>query len=73
MLGKRGMRKEFRKYPKYYYNYIKAFDRMVKRLNENGKKTTTWQNGEEVMRWWVSDVSEVQGQTLFEGFDLLDV
>jgi len=71
--GKRRMRKEFRKYPKYYYNYIKAFDRMVKRLSENGKKTTSWQNGEEVMRWWVSDVSEVQGQTLFEGFDLLDV
>lgn len=72
MQGKRGMRKKFREYPKYYYNYIKAFDRMVKRLNENGKKTT-WQNGEEVMRWWVSDVKEVQGQTLFEGFDLLDV
>lgn len=73
MQDKRGMRKEFRKYPKYYYNYIKAFDQMVKRLNENGKKTTTWQKGEDVMRWWVSDVTEVQGQTLFEGFDLLDV
>lgn len=73
MQGKKGMRKEFRKYPKYYHNYIKAFDKMIKAINESGRKTTAWQSGEEVMRWWVSDVSEIQGQTLFEGFDLLDV
>lgn len=73
MQGKKGMRKEFRKYPKYYYNYIRAFDKMVKAINESGRKTTAWKNGEEVMRWWVSDINEIQGQTLFEGFDLLDV
>lgn len=73
MTNKKGMRRVFRLYPKYYYNYIKAFDRMVKRLNEKGNKPTAWQNGEEVMRWWVSDVKEIQGQTLFEGFDFLDV
>lgn len=73
MQGKKGMRKEFRKYPKYYYNYIRAFDKMVKAINDSGRKTTSWSSGEEVMRWWVSDVTEIQGQTLFDGFDLLDV
>lgn len=72
MQGKKGMRKEFRKYPKYYDNYIRAFDKMLKVLDEKGLDTT-WINGEEVMRWWISDVSEIRGQTLFDGFDLLDV
>ena len=72
MQGKKAMRKEFRKYPKYYDNYIRAFDKMLKVLDEKGVDTT-WINGEEVMRWWVSDISEIRGQTLFEGFDLLDI
>ena len=73
MQGRKNMRKEFSKYPKYYYNYIRAFDKMIKAINESGKITTAWQTGEEVMRWWVSDAKEIAGQTLFEGFDLLDV
>lgn len=72
MQGKKGMRKEFRKYPKYYENYIRAFDKMLKVLDEKGLDTT-WINGEEVMHWWISDISEIQGQTLFDGFDLLDI
>lgn len=72
MQGKKGMRKEFRQRPKYYYNYIRAFDRMLKALDEKGIETT-WINGEDVMRWWVSDVKEIRGQQLFDGFDLLDV
>ena len=72
MQGKKGMRKEFRQRPKYYYNYIRAFDRMLKAIDEKGIETT-WINGEDVMRWWVSDVREIRGQQLFEGFDLLDV
>lgn len=70
--NKKGMRHDFQQYPKYYYNYIRAFDRFVKSLNEKGLNPR-WQSGEEVMRWWVSDVNEIWGQQLFEGFDLLDV
>lgn len=70
--NKKGMRRDFRQYPKYYYNYIRAFDRLVKLLNEKGLNPR-WQSGEEVMRWWVSDVNEIWGQQLFEGFDLLDI
>lgn len=72
MQNKKGMRKEFRRYPKYYYNYIRAFDKMVKALYEKGA-APKWKNGEEVMRWWVSDINEIEGQTLFDGFDILDV
>lgn len=71
MQNKRGMKNDFRKYPKYYYNYIKAFDKLVMVLNEKGG--CRWQSGEELMRWWVSEESEIEGQTLFEGFELLDV
>lgn len=73
MQGKKGMKRDFRLYPKYYYNYIRAFDKMIKAINEGGKITTAWQTGEEVMRWWVSDEKEVAGQMLFDGFDMLDV
>lgn len=67
------MKKEFRRYPKYFDNYIRAFDKMVKAINESGRTTTTWQSGEEVMQWWISDISEIQGQVLFDGFEPLDV
>lgn len=70
--NKKGMRHDFQQYPKYYYNYIRAFDRLVKSLNEKDLKPR-WKSGEEIMRWWVSDVNEIWGQQLFEGFDLLDV
>lgn len=72
MQNKKGMRKDFSRYPKYYYNYIRAFDKMVKALSEKGA-APRWKNGEEVMRWWVSDINEIEGQTLFDGFDILDV
>lgn len=71
MQGKNGMKRDFRRYPKYYENYIRAFDKLVQALNEKGG--CRWRNGEEVMRWWIADEKEVEGQTLFDGFELLDV
>lgn len=71
MQGKKGMKNGFRRYPKYYENYIRAFDKLVIALNEKG--SCNWQNGEEVMRWWISDEKEIEGQTLFDGFEPLDV
>lgn len=70
--NKKGIHRDFSQYPKFYYNYIRAFDRLVKLLNEK-VSNPIWKSGEEVMRWWVSDVNEILGQQLFEGFDLLDV
>ena len=51
---------EFRRYPKYKLNYIKAFDRMLDNLkkdaNNNGEISNIgWQSGEEVFRWWMGE------------------
>lgn len=45
---------EFRLYPKYRQNYVRAFDRMLEHRKEKGRKTE-WKNGEEVMRWWLGE------------------
>jgi len=41
---------QFKRYPKYYFNYLKAFERMLK--NRKGLETK-WKTGEEVMEWWL--------------------
>ena len=49
---------EFNRYPKYKENYIKAFDRMLKRRKERGpkyEKNDYWKSGEEVFAWWLGD------------------
>lgn len=48
------MKRGFALYPKYKENYIRAFDRMLKRRRELGKPTE-WQSGEEVFTWWIGD------------------
>ncbi|MCX4357465.1 MAG: phosphoadenosine phosphosulfate reductase family protein [Oscillospiraceae bacterium] len=56
MQGGKGMKADFAKYPIYRANYVKAFDRMIeehKRLYL--QRDTSWETGEEVMRWWVGD------------------
>ncbi len=56
MQGGKGMKADFTKYPIYRANYVKAFDRMIekhKRLYL--QRDTSWETGEEVMRWWVGD------------------
>lgn len=73
MQGKKGQKREFRIYPNYYNNYIKAFEKMVLALNEKGIKVKKWNSGEDVMRWWLLERNEISGQTLFDGFDILDV
>lgn len=54
MQGGKRMKQDFENYPVYRLNYVKAFDRM---LAERRKRNlpTTWQTGEDVMRWWVGD------------------
>lgn len=56
MQGFRGMKEDFALYPKYRENYVRAFDRMIKKREEEGLKNTgQWIDGEHVMRWWVGD------------------
>lgn len=43
---------DFKRYPKYYQNYIKAFDRMLAKRRQDGMKSE-WQDAQEVMDWWL--------------------
>jgi len=44
----------FRLYPIYRINYVKAFDRMIKKRIETGLEPI-WENGEACMRWWLGE------------------
>ena len=56
--------KELELYPKYKEAYIRAFDRMIANRKAKGKECK-WQNGEEVMKWWIGEVKntkQIDGQ-----------
>lgn len=55
--GGRSMKQEFKDYPTYRKNYIKAFDRMLAKRKSEGKTflRSNLQTGEEVMRWWLGE------------------
>jgi len=48
----KGMLFDFKKYPKYKKNYIKAFQRMLDKREKDGLKNN-WKSGKEVFNWWV--------------------
>jgi phosphoadenosine phosphosulfate reductase len=57
--------REFREYPKYKLNYIRAFDRMLKAretkgLGHSSKLGVDWSSGEKVFKWWLGeDVNQI--------------
>jgi len=53
MQGKNGMERDFKDFPKYKQNYIKAFDRMLKNRDSKGLVTKRWKTGQEAFDWWV--------------------
>lgn len=56
--GRKQQLREFEDYPKYKLNYIRAFNRMLKRREQNGKKPFLngyAKTGEEVFRWWIGE------------------
>jgi len=57
MGGAKSMKKEFALYPKYKENYIRAFDRMLKRREDLGKPPLDriGNTGEAVFKWWIGD------------------
>lgn len=52
MAGKKQI-EELNKYPKIKQAYIRAFDRMLEGRKSEGLECT-WKDGEDVMKWWVS-------------------
>ena len=71
MAGHEKQKKEFEMYPKYRSMYVAAFDRMLEAREKAGKprhtKTTSWIDGEAVMRWWLG---EDETQILWEDIGL---
>ena len=57
LAGAKQQYRDFEKYPKYRLNYVRAFERMLKRREELGKaKFNIWSGtGESVMRWWLGE------------------
>ena len=55
MQGSKGMISELTRYPKYRDNYLRAFDKMLKKRIEDGLSAHNWKNAREVMMWWVGD------------------
>lgn len=54
MARKSAREEHFERYPKYKENYIRAFDRMIKKRKNEGKKVDEhWTTGEEVFEWWL--------------------
>ena len=54
--GSRRQKQDFKKYPKYKKNYIRAFDKMLKCREESGLvNQQNWQTGLDVFRWWLGD------------------
>lgn len=54
MQGFKGMKADLARYPIYRLNYVRAFDRMLE-VRKRRNLPTSWETGEEVMRWWVGD------------------
>lgn len=67
-MANKGRWKEFADFPTYQRAYIRAFDEMLKRLNERWKEQPpSWKNGHEVFLWWMQD-KNVEGQMSIADF-----
>lgn len=65
---------DFRRYPKYRANYVRAFDRMLKARQESGMTNkTNWTDGESVMRWWMNDDTDPNQLSFFDEDEVLDI
>jgi phosphoadenosine phosphosulfate reductase len=56
MSGRKGMLKEFERWPKYRDAYLRAFGRMIAARRAKGKDldaNSGWNTPEEVMDWWI--------------------
>lgn len=60
MAGKKRY-KEFRDFPAYKLNYIRAFDRMLEYRKAHVVDSYRWKTVEDVFRWWMDD-ENIEGQ-----------
>ncbi len=50
--GKKGMKRDFERWPSYRRAYIKAFEKMLEDRKQQGL-SCEWENGEDVIKWWI--------------------
>ncbi len=54
MSGTKGMRRDAERWPKYYQNYLRAFDHVIQNKLRDGRKyKVNFKNAQELMDWWV--------------------
>ena len=64
-----GRQREFARWPKYYQQYLRTFERMLVEREKRGLDNTGWEKPEDVMHWWLND-GVLSGQTsLFDTQD----
>jgi len=68
-MARKGRLRDFKRYPKYRDNYIRAFDRMLVKCKEQGKERHIWKTGKDVFDWWMRDANldrQLEGQVEME-------
>jgi len=53
MQGTKGMLHDKERFPKYYRAYLRAIDRMLKKLHQSGKQCEHGETAEDIMYWWI--------------------
>lgn len=67
MAGKAGREFEFAMFPKFKFNYIRAFQRHLDYRKAIGRETRYWEDGVDVYHWWMED-GVLPGQEVIGGF-----
>jgi phosphoadenosine phosphosulfate reductase len=48
---------EFKYWPRYYKNYLKAFDKMLQaNIARKGQEAVVWKTAQDVMDWWIYEM-----------------
>lgn len=64
MGGKNGMAEDFRRYPKYYDQYLRCFEKMIQNRRERGliDNRFKWNTAKDVMEWWIGTADKDTSQ-----------
>jgi phosphoadenosine phosphosulfate reductase len=68
--GSRGMERDFKRWPKYKKQYLRTFERMLKKRKEEGYKGD-WKTAEDVMNWWIYGKQELNDDLMTEDYSLI--
>jgi hypothetical protein len=65
MGNKQGREIQFLRWPHIRKYYVNAFDEMLKVRESRGlTNKLNWQDGEDVMRWWISNASKANADQM---------